>query len=224
MIQISVNQGCSRYRGFAQLVDKTFVAFVSQTWNPAPTWSVAIHMLLDGTHLLSLTLQPEATCISNIDVLHEPRSLFPITRFQQHELDEIVQSMELDAKGAQSWLATALVFERDSWFCFSSPKYQNQPDASCDVPRYSNQSLKVSDFVHDWSQGLPVVISEILFQGTWDPRYFIDAFGEETATIVNCVTGETKKVRVQEYFCGFLNPAERTGIWKLKVAFLSRGD
>jgi hypothetical protein len=77
--------------------------------------------------------------------------------------------------------------------------------------------LKISDFLHDWSRGLPVVIANVLLQGTWDPQYFIDAFGEEGATIVNCETGQTKKIYVKEYFGWFLNPDERTGIWKLKV-------
>jgi hypothetical protein len=100
MIQIFARQGCLRYRGFAQLVDKTFVVFVSQTWNLIPIWSVVIHIFLGGSHLPNLTLQLEATCISTLHVLHEPRSLLPVIRFQQLELDEIVQSMELDVKGA----------------------------------------------------------------------------------------------------------------------------
>jgi len=49
------------------------------------------------------------------------------------------------------------------------------------------------------------------------PQYFIDAFGEEVATIVNCETGQTKKVKVKEYFGWFLNSGMHTGIWKLKA-------
>jgi hypothetical protein len=92
-----------------------------------------------------------------------------------------------------------------------------QPDLPSEVPRHSNQGLNISDFMHDWSRGLPVVITDVLLQGTWDPQYFIDAYGEVGATIVNCETGETRKVKVREYFERFLNPGEFTGIWKLKV-------
>ena len=92
-----------------------------------------------------------------------------------------------------------------------------QADAPSEVPRHSNRNLKISDFLHDWSRGLPVVIADVLWQGTWDPEYFIGAFGEEEVTIVNCETGEATKVNVKEYFGWFLNPDECTGIWKLKV-------
>ena len=57
----------------------------------------------------------------------------------------------------------------------------------------------------------------MLIQGRWDPQYFIDVFGDRSATVINCETGATGKIKVRAYFQGFLNPEERTGIWKLKV-------
>jgi hypothetical protein len=92
-----------------------------------------------------------------------------------------------------------------------------QADAPEEVSRHSSQNLKISDFLHDWSRGLPVVITNVLLQGTWDPQYFINVFGDEEATIVNCETGQTKKVKVKVYFGWFLNSDKDTGIWKLKV-------
>lgn len=62
-----------------------------------------------------------------------------------------------------------------------------------------------------------MVIADVLIQGNWDPEYFIGAFGEDWATVVNCETGKTEKMRVREYFERFLNSEGRTGIWKLKV-------
>lgn len=62
-----------------------------------------------------------------------------------------------------------------------------------------------------------MVITNVLLQGTWDPQYFINVFGDEEATIVNCETGQTKKVKVKVYFGWFLNSDKDTGIWKLKV-------
>jgi hypothetical protein len=61
------------------------------------------------------------------------------------------------------------------------------------------------------------VITNVLLQGTWVPQYFINVFGEKEATIVNCETGQTKKVEVSKYFGWFLNPNKRISIWKLKV-------
>jgi len=87
------------------------------------------------------------------------------------------------------------------------------------VPRYNNKSLKVSDFLHDWSRGLPVVVVEVLIQGLWDPSYFINTFDDEGVTLINCETDQTKKSTVKEYFETFLNPTGESGIWKLKVAY-----
>ena len=69
----------------------------------------------------------------------------------------------------------------------------------------------------NWSRGLPVVIADMLIQGNWDPEYFINTFDEDWATVVNCETGKTEKMRVREYFERFLNSDGRKGIWKLKV-------
>jgi len=143
-----------------------------------------------------------AKCISKSDLSHDRLSLRPVTRFQQDELHKLIERMTLDA-------------EREELPRFQSQEHC-QAGAPSEVPRHSNQNLKVSDFLHEWSRGIPVVITNVLLQGTWGPQYFIDAFGEEVATIVNCETGQTKKVKVKEYFGWFLNSGMHTGIWKLK--------
>jgi hypothetical protein len=98
---------------------------------------------------------------------------------------------------------------------------QNQKDSSQEpgeeVPRYSNLTLTISDFLHDWCRGLPVVVTNVLLQGRWDPQHFIDHYGSYPVTIINCETGETDNVKVEEYFQRYLHPAEYTGVWKLKV-------
>jgi len=84
--------------------------------------------------------------------------------------------------------------------------------------------LKISDFLHEWSKGLPLVITDLMIQGSWDPQYFIDHFGWMPVTVVNCETGDTKPSTVKKFFSLFLHPEDRTGpwagIWKLKVTFL----
>lgn len=83
--------------------------------------------------------------------------------------------------------------------------------------------LNISDFLHEWSKGLPLVITDLMIQGSWDPQYFIDHFGWMPVTVVNCETGDTKSSTVTKFFSLFLHPEDRTGswagIWKLKVAF-----
>jgi hypothetical protein len=90
-----------------------------------------------------------------------------------------------------------------------------------EVPQYSRQILKISDFMHEWSKGLPLVITDVLMQGRWDPQYFIDNYGNKVVTLVNCETGETRQSKVGKFFNLFLHPEERigiwAGIWKLKV-------
>jgi hypothetical protein len=97
---------------------------------------------------------------------------------------------------------------------------QNQNDGSQEpggeVPQYSNLTLTISDFLH---RGLPVVVTNVLLQGRWDPQHFIDHYGSHPVTIINCETGETDNVRVEEYFRCYLHPDEYTGIWKVKVLF-----
>jgi hypothetical protein len=94
-------------------------------------------------------------------------------------------------------------------------------DPAPEVHRYRHQTLKISDFMHEWSKGLPLVITDVLIQGRWDPQYFIDNYGSKGVTLVNCETGETRPSKVRKFFNLFLRPEERTGIWagiwKLKV-------
>jgi hypothetical protein len=75
--------------------------------------------------------------------------------------------------------------------------------------------------MHEWSKGLPLVITDVLMQGRWDPQYFIDNYGNKVVTLVNCETGETRQSKVGKFFNLFLHPEERigiwAGIWKLKV-------
>jgi hypothetical protein len=172
------------------------------------------------SHIANFTIQENAKCISKSDLSHDRLSLCPVTRFQQDELRELIERMTLDAKGElpRSAAAASFISMRLTWALASKARNIVKRMLPPKPPGTVIKTLKNSDFLHDWSRGLPVVIANMLLQGTWDPQYFIDAFGEEGATIVNCETGQTKKVCVKEYFGWFLNPDERTGIWKLKVS------
>src|ERR1700683_4458700 len=110
--------------------------------------------------------------------------------------------------------------------CTSLPQnrtiFPAESDLNPQVSRYSNQTLKISDFLDQWSKGLPLVVTDVLLQGRWDPQYFIDQFGERKVTLINCETGQERHgYKVKDFFNLFLNPDARTGFWagtwKLKV-------
>ncbi|KIM80675.1 hypothetical protein PILCRDRAFT_52980, partial [Piloderma croceum F 1598] len=68
-------------------------------------------------------------------------------------------------------------------------------------------------FQRHWSQGTPVVITDIEIQGNWTPEYFIKRYGDENVTVENCETDETVPTTVMEFFLHF---GKRTNIMKLK--------
>jgi hypothetical protein len=89
-----------------------------------------------------------------------------------------------------------------------------------EVPHYSNCDLNVATFLHNWAKGLPAVVSHIQLQGKWDPQYFVDNYGKEKVTLINCETQATRPATVAEFFNDFIKPGERAGIWKLKACAL----
>jgi hypothetical protein len=89
-----------------------------------------------------------------------------------------------------------------------------------DTPRFRHQDFTPTEFRRYWSQGIPVVVTGVVFQRTYGPEYFIESFGEKTVTLIECDTGRTRQVKVAEFFCHFGRPDGRTGIWKLKVRFV----
>lgn len=96
-----------------------------------------------------------------------------------------------------------------------------------DTPSHSTQSFGSSevgelDFHSIWQQGLPFVVTGLLpkFELGWTPEYFIEKFGGQKCTIVECQSEATKETTVGEYFRMFGQYSGRTGVWKLKVGHL----
>ena len=89
-----------------------------------------------------------------------------------------------------------------------------------DVPRFCHQDFPMHEFRH-WAQGIPVVVTHIQMQGTWDPAYFMKAHGEKRVTVVNCKTRKLKPMSVADFFKMFIEAVRKDdGIWKLKVCLL----
>lgn len=102
-----------------------------------------------------------------------------------------------------------------------------------DVPRAISASprlvakLEATDlqgFKSQWASRCPVVVSGVhkLFQGTWSPQYFIQQYGRDPCTLIDCVTLDEYSRTVGDFFSAFGKEREADGpIMKLKVS-LSR--
>jgi hypothetical protein len=81
-----------------------------------------------------------------------------------------------------------------------------------------HEDFSMLEFRRYWDQGIPVIVSHVKFQGTWDPAYFAKAHKDKKVTLVNCETGKTKSCTVAAFFMLFDQPSGMNdGIWKLKV-------
>jgi lysine-specific demethylase 3 len=89
-----------------------------------------------------------------------------------------------------------------------------------EAPRIRHGKLTDSEFQSFWSRGIPIVVTHVELQGTWDPQYFIREHGETEVTLVDCESEKTRKATLAEFFGRFGNPEERSKIEKLKVGFL----
>jgi hypothetical protein len=99
--------------------------------------------------------------------------------------------------------------------------YLKIPTNFRDVPRFRHWDFPMHEFRHYWAQGIPVVVTHVQMQGTWDPAYFIKAHGEKKVTVVNCETGKPKPIFVADFFKMFIEAVGKPdGIWKLKVCLL----
>lgn len=87
-----------------------------------------------------------------------------------------------------------------------------------DAPRFHQNlnSVELADYLR---RGVPVVVTGIQIQGTYDPQYFRDRYRTRPVLLQNCETGQQKRSTVEKFFETFGKPWLRTkrGIWKLKV-------
>jgi len=110
---------------------------------------------------------------------HLQTHLLPITRFTKEELDDAVQEMKHALKMPPP----------------SQPRRCDPLDFH-DAPRIHNDQVKFTseEFQRHWSRGVPVAITHVQLQGTWDPQYFV-AEHERVVTLVDCETGKTRRFR-----------------------------
>ncbi|KAA1472527.1 Clavaminate synthase-like protein [Dentipellis sp. KUC8613] len=95
--------------------------------------------------------------------------------------------------------------------------------AADDIPSHITQVFSDSELTEDtfrevWKQGYPLVVTDQLskFAIGWTPEYFIEKYGQQECTIVECQTNENKQTTVGEFFKQFKTREGRKGCWKLK--------
>jgi lysine-specific demethylase 3 len=86
-------------------------------------------------------------------------------------------------------------------------------------PVFSNSTCNGPAFSSLWEKGLPLLVKDVLprFKLTWNPEYFINEYGGQSCTIVECQTELTRSVCVKDFFAWFGNYENRSECWKLKV-------
>jgi hypothetical protein len=83
-----------------------------------------------------------------------------------------------------------------------------------EVPTFRQGHVTFAEFQRHWSQGVPVVITNVRMQGEWTPEYFIARYGSKDVTIVDCETEGTISGIVADFFLQF---GQRDRILKIKV-------
>lgn len=123
----------------------------------------------------------------------------------------------------------------------TSPVYDdytpsNAPAHTTEIPIHRLQTIPASlydpsilpsstmspPFSDLWRKGLPLLVKSVLprFKIKWNPRYFMERYGDQTCLVVECQTDTNKRVSVKEFFGWFGAYEERTECWKLKVLLL----
>ena len=83
----------------------------------------------------------------------------------------------------------------------------------------SRKCLDDSTFRRLWANGEPFVVTDVnqTLQGSWGPQYFIDVFGDQKVTVVDCETDLQVASTVSDFFRVFGSSSSTKRILKLKV-------
>ncbi|KAI1785486.1 hypothetical protein LXA43DRAFT_899759 [Ganoderma leucocontextum] len=80
------------------------------------------------------------------------------------------------------------------------------------------KSFATHEFCSLWRRGTPIVVQNVHadLQGRWTPADFIQEYGSRSVELVNCVTGNTRRSSVSDFFSLMNAPESRLSIMKLK--------
>lgn len=93
------------------------------------------------------------------------------------------------------------------------------PIMSHETPHYKDGEGKLDEgtFHKIWEKGTPIVVTNCYFRCPWTPGYFIEHYGDQTCTLVECQTGREEESTVATFFGMLGGPRSDTGsTWKLK--------
>jgi hypothetical protein len=142
--------------------------------------------------------------------------LVPVSRFAAEELIGAIKEMKLHLEYSPSMTSAAPTMDTFLDQC------HNGCPRELIAPTLPARTLNLREFVRCWSQGSPVVVQGVVsqLQGEWGFSYFIQQYGSRKVKLVNCETQDERNATVADFFHDFGLPAERAGIWKLKVRLL----
>jgi hypothetical protein len=85
----------------------------------------------------------------------------------------------------------------------------------------SGKNLDHGLFQRSWSQGEPIVVTDLqhILQGRWTPEYFVEVYGSEKITVVDCDSEQQFKSTVADFFLSFGAAEEKKQVLKLKVRY-----
>jgi hypothetical protein len=140
-------------------------------------------------------------------------SLVPITRFDQKELEDAIEEME---RVLQKEEHVVSVPNTETNVPSNPGQHFSESTQTREVPTFRQGHITFAEFQRHWSQGIPVVITNVRMQGEWTPEYFIARYGSKDVTIVDCETEATLPGIVADFFLQF---GWRDKISKIKVRF-----
>jgi hypothetical protein len=105
------------------------------------------------------------------------------------------------------------------------PRYSIQidpppPDTPPDVHRMHTARLDLAKFQQIWARSEPLVVSGIqrVMRGRFTPAYFVQRYGKDVVTLIDCESDSEYPSTVAEFFSSFGVERSDHRVFKLKVA------
>lgn len=96
-------------------------------------------------------------------------------------------------------------------------------DKSRSVKRFVRTQLSEERFKTFWQSRRPFVVQDLHkdLQACWEPRFFIQQYGDAACEVEDCETGQQRTCTVAEFFLLFGSKENSETILKLKVSYTS---
>jgi hypothetical protein len=160
--------------------------------------------------------------------IHARPCFLPMSRFPSAEIDQEIAAMERllqEAPTRSSWYLLVAIALFIGFISYRHLDPKLDAYIGHNTPRESPRLAKTtppSEFRRYLSQGIPVVVTSLHahLQGNWAPEYFIQRYGTQKVTLVDCETDCTQQSTVSDFFRHLDGAGERKHILKLKVMYI----